>query len=72
MCSSLLLEFHLTEALRRILTEVPYCGALLKLWIILNPDPTGSGEMFGPSSKAPTLGKAKYDWKVALYPTGCR
>jgi len=37
-------KFHLTGALRRILTEVPYSGALLKLWTTLNPNPTGSWE----------------------------
>jgi len=36
MYSCLLLEFHLTGDLQRVLTVVPYCGALLKLWITLN------------------------------------
>jgi len=36
MYSCLLQEFYLTGALRRILTGVPYCRALLKLWITLN------------------------------------
>jgi len=70
--SCVLLEFHLTGALRRILTEVPSCGTLLRLWIILNLDPAGSGEIFGPPSRAPILGKAKYNWEVARYPRGCR
>jgi len=34
-------------------------------------DPTGSREIFGPPSRAPILGKAKYSWEVALYPRGC-
>jgi len=34
--SCLLQEIHITAALRRILTGVPYCGALLKLWITLS------------------------------------
>ena len=44
MYSCLLPEFHLTGALRRILTEVLYCGALLRLWITLNLNSAGSGE----------------------------
>jgi len=44
MYSCLLPEFHRTGALRRILTEVSYCGALLKLWITLSLNPAGSGE----------------------------
>ena len=40
----LLPEFHLTRVLRRILTEVSYCGALLKLWITLYLNPAGSEE----------------------------
>jgi len=44
MYSCLLPEFHLTGALSRILTGVSFCGALLKLWITLNPNPTGSWE----------------------------
>ena len=68
----LLSEFPLTGALRRILAGVPYCGAVLKLWITLNLNPTGCGEVFGPPSRAPILGKAKYNWEVARYPRGCR
>ena len=34
--SCLLPEFHLTGALCRSLTGVPYCGALHELWITLN------------------------------------
>ena len=28
-------------------------------------------EVFGPLSRPPTLGKAKYNWEVAWYPRGC-
>jgi hypothetical protein len=44
MYSCLLPEFHVTGALRRILTGVPDCGALLRLWITLNLSTAGSGE----------------------------
>jgi len=44
MYNCLLPEFHLTGTLHRILTGVPYCGALLKLKITLNLNPAGSGE----------------------------
>jgi len=72
MYSYLLPEFHLTEALHRILIGVSYYGALPWLWFILSFDPTGSVEIFGPPSRAPMLGKAKYNWEVAWYPRGCR
>ena len=44
MYSYLLPEFHLAAALRWILTGVPDCGALLRVWIILNLNPAGSVE----------------------------
>jgi len=62
----------LTGALRRILAGVPYCGAFLRLQFSysLNLDPTRSGEIYGPPSRAFILGKAKYIWEVAWYPRG--
>jgi len=48
-------ELPLTEAFRRILAGVPYCGALLRLqfsYSILNFDPAKSGEIYGPPSRA--------------------
>jgi len=59
MYNCLLPEFHLTGALRRVLTGVPYYGALLRLLSYSNLDPIGSGEIFGPPNRAPLLGKAK-------------
>ena len=68
MYNCLLPEFHLTGALRRILTGVLYCGALLKLWITLNP--TGSGEIFGPSSRVTILGRLNTTGRSPGIPEG--
>jgi hypothetical protein len=42
----------------RVFTEVPYRGAVLRLWVIL--------------ISIPILGKAKYNWDVDQYLRGCR
>jgi len=49
----LLPEFPLTGAPRKIRTGAPYCGSLLKLWITLNLNPTGSGENLRVQKKEP-------------------
>jgi len=50
----LLPEFHLTGALRRILTGVRYSGAVLKFWITLNLNPGGSEENLRVQKKEPS------------------
>ena len=53
-------ECPLTAAFRRTFTGVPCCGALLNLFFnkLFNLDPTRSGELYSPPSRAPITGKA--------------
>jgi len=62
MCSCLLPEFYLTGTLRKILTAVPRCGALLELWMTPNVNPAGSGENLRAQKEEPM-----YNIKVTMY-----
>jgi len=64
MYSCLLLEFHLTEALCRIPTGVPYCRALLKLDYSQSQSHRIRGKPPGPKRRNPGM-----NVKISMY--GC-
>jgi len=67
MYSCLLPEFFLTGALRKILTEVPCCGALFELWMTLNLSPAGSGENSQVQKNEPRYNVGRYNVEVTVY-----
>jgi len=62
MYRCLLSDFYLTGALRKILTGVPCCGALLELWMTLNLNPAGLAENLLVQKK-----ELRYNIKITMY-----